>query len=135
MWKPYLKLIAKRATNALNILDRFHIAQKLNEAIDKVRATETKALIKKGMDVVLKHSRWCVIDELAIFHQFSFGLNTLWIVRQRTEAENSKKFLKLGGKISPNPLSSHWVSFTPSRSAVSKPIYLSYGSFQALLTT
>jgi transposase len=61
MWKPYLKLIAARATNALNILDRFHIAQKLNEAIDKVRANETKALVKKGLDVILKHSRWCFL--------------------------------------------------------------------------
>lgn len=61
MWKPYLKLIAQRAKNALNILDRFHIAQKLNKAIDEVRATETKALIKKGMNVVLKHSRWCFL--------------------------------------------------------------------------
>lgn len=61
MWKPYLKLIAERASNAFNILDRFHIAQKLNEAIDDVRASETKALVKKGLDVVLKHSRWCFI--------------------------------------------------------------------------
>lgn len=61
MWKPYLKLIAERATNALNILDRFHIAQKLNEAIDKVRANETKALVKKGLDVILKYSRWCFL--------------------------------------------------------------------------
>lgn len=61
MWKPYLKLIAKRASNALNILDRFHIAQKLNQAIDKVRAAETKALLKKGKTVILKHSRWCLL--------------------------------------------------------------------------
>ncbi len=61
MWKPYLKLIASRATGALNILDRFHIAQKLNKAIDEVRAAETKALIKKGFDVILKHSRWCLL--------------------------------------------------------------------------
>ncbi len=61
MWKPYLKLIAQRASNALNILDRFHIAQKLNKAIDEVRAAETKALVKKGMTVILKHSRWCLL--------------------------------------------------------------------------
>lgn len=61
MWKPYLKLIANRATDALNILDRFHIAQKLAKAIDEVRATETRALIKKGVEVVLKHSRWCLL--------------------------------------------------------------------------
>lgn len=61
MWKPYLKLIRLRAKNALNILDRFHIAQKLGEAIDKVRALETKELVRKGKDVILKHSRWCVL--------------------------------------------------------------------------
>lgn len=61
MWKPYLKVIALRAKNALNILDRFHIAQKLGKAIDQVRASETKALIKKGKAVILKHSRWCVL--------------------------------------------------------------------------
>lgn len=61
MWKPYLTTIAKRATNALNILDRFHIAQKLSEAIDKVRAEETRALIKKGKPVVLKYSRWALL--------------------------------------------------------------------------
>lgn len=61
MWKPYLNVIAQRAGQALNILDRFHIAKKLNEAIDHVRAGETKALIKRGKPVVLKHSRWCVL--------------------------------------------------------------------------
>lgn len=61
MWKPYLKLIAKRAKNALNILDRFHIAQKIGKAIDEVRTAETKELIKKGMVVILKHSRWCLL--------------------------------------------------------------------------
>jgi transposase len=61
MWKPFLKTIAERASGALNILDRFHISQKLGEAIDKVRASETRTLIKKGKDVVLKHSRWVLL--------------------------------------------------------------------------
>jgi transposase len=61
MWKPYLKAIKCRATNALNILDRFHIAQKLSEAIDKIRATETRALVTKGKEVILRHSRWCLL--------------------------------------------------------------------------
>ena len=38
-----------------------HIAKKLNEAIDQVRRIETAALIKRGKDVVLKHSRWCFL--------------------------------------------------------------------------
>jgi len=61
MWKPYLKAIATYSTNALNVLDRFHIAQKLSEAIDKVRASETKSLVAKGKEVILKHSRWALL--------------------------------------------------------------------------
>jgi transposase len=61
MWKPYLKAISQYAKNALNILDRFHISQKLSEAIDKVRAAETRTLIDQGKEVVLKHSRWALL--------------------------------------------------------------------------
>lgn len=58
MWKPYLKAIKERAQSALNILDRFHVSQKLNDAINDVRANETKALVSTGKEVVLKNSRW-----------------------------------------------------------------------------
>jgi transposase len=61
MWKPYLNVIALKATNALNILDRFHIAKKLGDAINDVRVAETKELITKGKEVILKHSRWCFL--------------------------------------------------------------------------
>jgi len=61
MWKPYLTAIKKRANGALNILDRFHVSQKMNKAIDDVRASETKALIKKGKNVVLRKSRWVLL--------------------------------------------------------------------------
>ena len=42
--KPYLNVIARHAPKALNILDRTHIAAKMNKAIDEVRAQETRAL-------------------------------------------------------------------------------------------
>ena len=61
MWKPYLKVISSRAKNALNILDRFHISQKLGEAIDQVRAAEVKSLLKKGKNVILRKSRYCLL--------------------------------------------------------------------------
>ena len=61
MWKPYLTTIADRASNALNILDRFHVSQKLSKAIDEVRASETRSLVAKGKEVVLKHSRWALL--------------------------------------------------------------------------
>jgi transposase len=41
MWQPYLRVIAKKAGQALHVLDRFHIMAKMNKAIDEVRAQET----------------------------------------------------------------------------------------------
>ena len=65
MWQPYLKVIAKKASQALHILDRFHIVAKLNKAIDEVRAAETKELAAKGYEPLLKHSRWCLLKRVA----------------------------------------------------------------------
>jgi len=61
MWKPYLTLIAKHCTNALNILDRFHVVAKLNEAIDEIRAGEARKLVRDGYEPVLKKTRWCLL--------------------------------------------------------------------------
>jgi len=61
MWKPYLKAIAKKAGQALHVLDRFHIMAKMNKAIDEVRAAEAKRLERDGYEPVLKHSRWCLL--------------------------------------------------------------------------
>jgi len=61
MWKPYLKVIAKKADQAIHVLDRFHIMVKMNKAIDEVRATEVKRLERDGYEPVLKHSRWCLL--------------------------------------------------------------------------
>ena len=61
MWKPYLKVIKKKAGNALNILDRFHIMAYLSKAIDEVRAQETRALKEKGLEPVLTQSRWLLL--------------------------------------------------------------------------
>ena len=65
MWQPYLKVIAKKAAQALHILDRFHIVAKLNKAIDEVRAAEAKELATKGYEPVLRHSRWCFLKRVA----------------------------------------------------------------------
>jgi transposase len=61
MWKPYLDVVAEKAKQALNVLDRFHIAATMNKAIDEVRAQEARALVKEGYEPVLKHSRWCLL--------------------------------------------------------------------------
>jgi transposase len=60
-WKPYLLVVAEKAGQALNILDRFHIMSHMNKAIDKVRTTEVKTLKAKGKEPVLTSSRWCLL--------------------------------------------------------------------------
>lgn len=61
MWKPYLKVIAELASQAVHVLDRFHIMAKLNKAVDEVRAGEARELVRRGYQPILKHSRWCFL--------------------------------------------------------------------------
>lgn len=61
LWKPYLKVIAKKAAQAIHVLDRFHIMSHFSKAIDKVRAGEAKQMKAKGFDPVLKNTRWCLL--------------------------------------------------------------------------
>lgn len=61
MWKPYLKVIAKKAAKAVHVLDRFHIAMHLSKAIDQVRAEEARALAAGGYEPVLKRTRWLLL--------------------------------------------------------------------------
>jgi transposase len=61
MWKPYLNVIAEKAASALHVLDRFHIVQHLNKAIDEVRASEARQMKADGFEPLLKHSRWCLL--------------------------------------------------------------------------
>ena len=61
MWRPYLKLIARHCTSALNILDRFHVVAKANLALDEVRAHEARRMAQDGYEPVLKKSRWCLL--------------------------------------------------------------------------
>ena len=61
MWKPYLKVIAKKADDAVHILDRFHIMAHLSKAIDEVRAQEVKELMAEGYEAVLTKTRWLLL--------------------------------------------------------------------------
>lgn len=58
MWQPYLSVMAKEAGHALHILDRFHIVQHLNQAVDKVRRAESTRLRGKPIAAKLKKMRW-----------------------------------------------------------------------------
>jgi transposase len=62
MWRAYLKVIAKKAPQALHVLDRFHIVQHLNKAVNQVRIDEVKRLRQEGYDdEVLKHTKYCLL--------------------------------------------------------------------------
>ena len=61
MWKPYLRVVAKKAGQALHILDRFHIMAHMSKAIDAVRAQEARDLKARGYAPVLKHTRWLLL--------------------------------------------------------------------------
>ncbi len=61
MWAAYLKVIAKKAPQALNILDRFHIMRKFNVAIDEIRRDEVKQFKANGQQNVLERKRWLLL--------------------------------------------------------------------------
>ena len=61
MWKPYLRVIRERCSQAVHILDRFHIVAKMNDALDDVRAAEARRMAQDGHEPILKKTRWCVL--------------------------------------------------------------------------
>lgn len=65
MLPAYLKVLKARASQALNILDRFHIMKKFGDALDQVRAGEARQLKADGYEEVLKNSRWCLLKRKA----------------------------------------------------------------------
>ena len=61
MWKPYLRVVAKKASQAIHVLDRFHIMSHLSKAIDEVRAKEAREIKAKGRTPILTHTRWILL--------------------------------------------------------------------------
>ena len=61
MWEPYLKVIREKCSEALHVLDRFHIVAKMNKALDEVRAGESRRIASEGRVPVLKKSRWLLL--------------------------------------------------------------------------
>jgi len=61
MWEPYLKLIREKCSEALHVLDRFHIVAKMNKALDEIRADEQRRMRLEGRDPVLHQSRWLLL--------------------------------------------------------------------------
>jgi len=56
-----LKVMAKKAGQAVHVLDRFHIIVHFSKALDKVRASEVKELKANGHEPVLTKTRWLLL--------------------------------------------------------------------------
>jgi len=61
MWQAYLTVIAKKASQAVHVLDRFHIMQRMGKAINDVRAAEAKQLKQDGYEPYLKGAKWLLL--------------------------------------------------------------------------
>jgi transposase len=59
--QPYLDVIAQSASQALHVLDRFHVALNLNKAVDQVRAEESQERRRKGFEPILTRTRGCLL--------------------------------------------------------------------------
>jgi len=66
MWRPYLKVARKHLSQAVHILDRFHLTALLNQAVDKVRRSENYTLPARGRRRErLKKTRWLLLKSYA----------------------------------------------------------------------
>ena len=61
MWQAYIKVILKKASQAIHVLDRFHVMQLIGKAINEVRAEEVKQLKLDGYEPILKGTRWLLL--------------------------------------------------------------------------
>ena len=61
MWKAFLKVVRKRCSTALHVLNRFHVVQLMNKAVDETRRQEARALRASGRHVVLTKTRWLLL--------------------------------------------------------------------------
>ena len=61
MWQAYIKVILKKASQAIHVLDRFHVMQLMGKAINAVRAEEVKQLKLDGYEPILKGARWLLL--------------------------------------------------------------------------
>jgi transposase len=88
---PNLKVLRDQCSEALHILDRFHIMMKMNQALDDVRAEESRRVPREGHEPVLKKSRWLLLkreQNLTSDQRFRFPVIVACMLR---------RFLRLSG--------------------------------------
>lgn len=65
MWAAFLRVVRERASSAVHVLDRFHVAQMLSKAIDEVRREETRSLRQRGLKPYLSKTRFILLKRPA----------------------------------------------------------------------
>lgn len=63
MWKGVFAVVKEKLPNALHILDRFHIRQRQNQAVDEIRKKEAHAMADLGLNPRLKKLRWALLKK------------------------------------------------------------------------
>lgn len=63
MWLPYANAVTEKLSEAVIVHDKFHISKHLNEAVDKVRRTENKELIKQGNNCLVGSKYFWLTNE------------------------------------------------------------------------
>ena len=61
MWKAYIDTIKEYASQAVHVLDRFHIMNHIGKAIDEIRADESRRLKQNGYEPILRKTRWLLL--------------------------------------------------------------------------
>lgn len=61
MWKAYLKVIPQFFSSAVHMIDRFHVTQLLNQAVDKVRRLDMAAMKGRPQAKRIKGLRWSIL--------------------------------------------------------------------------
>ena len=61
MWRAFLGVVQARCSVVLHVLDRFHVAKLLGEAVDTVRRDEVRALRATGRHPLLTKTRWLLL--------------------------------------------------------------------------
>lgn len=86
LWKAYLKVVAKKLPLAVHLLDRFHVVQHLNEAVDDLRRRETATVgLKTAAGKRLKKMRWSLLKRgTRVLGKAREKLQTLIRSRSRT---------------------------------------------------
>jgi len=64
MGRPYLDVVRTPAPNALNVVDRFHFVNKLEDAVDQTRRGEAAELRRKADRVTLHKTRWPLLEKV-----------------------------------------------------------------------